>query len=408
MWLSCAFATVAVWWMARAFVEPEWALLAGVVAAVHPTMVDWGHVYWGGAVAVLGGALVVGGWGRLIQGRAPGVHPGLLLGVGLVILANSRPYEGAVLSLPLMASLVWRRRRTAWPAVAVLLVGGAATAAYNHRVTDHPLRMPFVAYAAQFDIYPKFWFLPRRDPPPAYPNATMAEVHTSKERGRYDMLHTPRGLASTAVTWAQRLTHMHARPAVLLVPLLAAVVVGLRDHRARRLLVIVALFLLGLTAENWFLPHYAAPVVPAVLLLMVLGWRRLAEHPLSARAGRGVFVGFAVAAALSAAAPADPELVRFTRDELLAEVPALTTGRHVVFVHYAPDHPVEDEWVYNGCDIASRPIVWARSLTAAADAEVVRWYGPRRTWTLTVGRATHTMIETTEPGRVAPVGPPPR
>ena len=38
---------------------------------------------------------------------------------------------------------------------------------YNARITGHPLRMPFMEYSAQYDIYPKFWFLPKH-PPPTY------------------------------------------------------------------------------------------------------------------------------------------------------------------------------------------------------------------------------------------------
>ena len=274
-----------------------------------------------------------------------------------------------------------------------LAIGGVATAAYNAAVTGSPLRLPIAEYAAQFDVYPKFWFQPARPVPPAYPNPQMAEVHTVKERGRYDLLHTPAGRRAALVDRARRFEQMHARPAVLLVPLAAAAVVALRDRGARWLWLAVGTLFAGVLAENWFLPHYAAPATPAVLLLAVLGWRRLADSPVPAarRVGRGVAAGFLAASLLSAAAPADPELRRFTRDDLLAEVPALRAGRHLVFVAYAADHPVEDEWVYNGCDIAGQPIVWAHAMGPSADAAVAAAYGPRRVWVLTVGKATHTL-----------------
>ena len=438
VWLSCAAAAVAVWWMALAFVPAEWALLAGGVAAVHPLLVDWGHVYWGGAVAACGGALVVGGWGRLMRGiaaetgcaakpvfegpRRPGsdgnrsgssrslrhrlgwqglweVMPALLLGAGLVVLANTRPYEGLIFSLPLLVSLAWRRppARAIVAVLVPLAIGGAATAGYDWRVTGSPVRLPIAAYAAQFDVYPKFWFQPTRPVAPAYPNAQMAEVHTVKERGRYDSMRTAHGRWSAAVDRARLLVEMHARPAVLLVPLAAAVVVAVTDRRTRWVWAAVVATYAGLMAENWFLPHYAAPATPAVLLLIVLGWRWLADAPdrpagrLAARVGRGVLAGFVVAALLSAAAPDDPDLRRFTRDDLLAETPALRSGRHLVFVRYAADHPVEDEWVYNGADLAAAPILWAHAMGDAADAAVSAAYAPRQTWVLTVGKATHTI-----------------
>jgi hypothetical protein len=390
VWISNALAAMAVAWMVAAFAGPEWALLGGLVAAAHPQMVDWGHVFWGGSVAVVGGALAVGAWGRVRGRQVPGVGPAILLGVGLSVLANSRPYEGLVLTVPLLATLAPRWRRLG-PTLAVLLVGAAAMAFYNGRVTGHALRMPFADYAARFDVYPKFWFQPRRSLP-IYPNGVMAEVHTVKERGRFDLLQTWPGRWQTAVEWSRRLWLMHARPTVLLVPLAASLLV----RRARPVWAAVIFFLLGLMAENWFLPHYAAPVVPTVLLLMVLGWQRLAEWDGPAagfvrRLGRGAAVGFFVAAGLSAMAPADPDLRRFTRDDLLAERPELAAGRQLVFVRYGVDHPVEDEWVYNGADVASQPIVWVRSLGPAEDRAVAAAYGPRRDWVLTVGKSTHAL-----------------
>jgi len=74
-----------------------------------------------------------------------------MLGIGLAILANSRPYEGFVLVTPLLLSLIWRLRLQAWrvvyPLLVVLLPVAAAMGYYNFRVTGHVLRMPFVEYA---------------------------------------------------------------------------------------------------------------------------------------------------------------------------------------------------------------------------------------------------------------------
>src|SRR5262249_37932803 len=55
VWLSGALACGAVYWMLRAWLRPRWAVLGGLLAVVHPTMLLWSQGYWGGAVAVLGG-----------------------------------------------------------------------------------------------------------------------------------------------------------------------------------------------------------------------------------------------------------------------------------------------------------------------------------------------------------------
>src|SRR5205823_3292371 len=60
--ISCA----AIVWAARAFLPARWAVLAGILAAFHPLLNYWGQSYWGGGVALLGGALLLGGSARLM------------------------------------------------------------------------------------------------------------------------------------------------------------------------------------------------------------------------------------------------------------------------------------------------------------------------------------------------------
>ena len=70
-----------------------------MAAAIHPQMLAWSQTYWGGSVAVLGSALLIGAWTRLmIQFSIP---QAILFAIALIILANSRPYEGLMLSIPL-------------------------------------------------------------------------------------------------------------------------------------------------------------------------------------------------------------------------------------------------------------------------------------------------------------------
>jgi hypothetical protein len=91
MAVVCGLITWALWiWL-----EPPWAVAGGLLAALQLTGSYWTQSNWGGTVAAIGGALVVGALGRLLRRASTG--PALAFGLGLAILANTRPYEGFVL-----------------------------------------------------------------------------------------------------------------------------------------------------------------------------------------------------------------------------------------------------------------------------------------------------------------------
>src|SRR5205085_2213643 len=99
VWISLALACAALCWMLQAWLPPQWALLGGLLASGHSGIIRWwGGTYMGGAVAMLGGALLFGGLRRLFEHRR--VSDGVWVALGLALLANSRPFEGLAASLP--------------------------------------------------------------------------------------------------------------------------------------------------------------------------------------------------------------------------------------------------------------------------------------------------------------------
>ena len=109
-WLSHALAAAAVCWMLLAWVPPRMALLGGLLAALHGGfLLGWGQSYWGGALAMCGGALVYGAMRRVLRNAS--VPHVLVLGAGLFILAVTRPVEGLVACVPVVATLLWAGAR---------------------------------------------------------------------------------------------------------------------------------------------------------------------------------------------------------------------------------------------------------------------------------------------------------
>src|SRR5579871_100945 len=93
VYLSVALMRGAICWMLQGWVPSQWALAGGIVAVLRWGVYSyWTESYWGGAVAALGGALALGALPRLLRRRS--IWPAVTLGMGLLILANSRPFEG--------------------------------------------------------------------------------------------------------------------------------------------------------------------------------------------------------------------------------------------------------------------------------------------------------------------------
>jgi hypothetical protein len=69
VWISMGPAYVATYWMMLTWLPASVALVGILIAALHPAMLmSWGWSYWGGAVAMMGGALVFGAGRRIIRG----------------------------------------------------------------------------------------------------------------------------------------------------------------------------------------------------------------------------------------------------------------------------------------------------------------------------------------------------
>jgi len=362
VWLSFAAACAALTWMLRGWMPARWALAGGLLAALHPALgAFWGQTYWGGAVAMCGGALVYGAVPRLV--RRDSAWASALLGLGLSILLLTRPVEGAVAALPALAFLAWRRlrarRRATWrlwaPATVILAAAVAWLAYYDWRVTGDALRSPYWT-----------WVLAYQNRDPAVPEILRRyrgslELSPLRRLARVVVFYAPLtlGLLLPGLWWMlrSRWTRLHA--------LAAGAVVAASVCFTR----------------GW--PHYTAPVAGAVLALLVQGlrgwWRAGRRWPLLRVAAVTVLLttlsGWA--ARVSPNLWANPHLLG--REQVLNAL-AGTPRDHVVIVRYGPRHVVDREWVFNEADIDAAHVVWARELGGAADQALRAYFPERRMW----------------------------
>ena len=398
--LSAAAMAAAFVWMLQAWMPTRWAFLAGVLAALRLCVASyWINSYWGGAVAAIGGALVLGAFGRMK--RSPSLALGILLGFGFAILVNSRPYESVFFCIPVaVAALFWLRsefkkpasRRAALrlvvlPVSLILLVTACLMARYNWRVTGHAMLPPYAYDARLHHSAALFvWQTPR--PAIHYDNPEMDNFYNQYERLSYDRTWT-----TFKAVFQDKWEHCSLAflwPACwLLVP---GAFFLIRDSRLRLPLLALLAVLFGYCLVVWPGPHYLAPAAGILFAFLVQSIRHLRTMRIFGRR-----VGAALSRAILLALVVDVSVLvsqrlgdsqgwggwgLSDRADLLHELES-KPGKHVVLVRYGPDHSVHEEWVFNAADIDASKVIWARDLPGELNEQLFRYYPDRTIWLAT-------------------------
>ncbi len=393
-WLGLAAACAAVCWMLQGWLPSRWALWGGLLTALHPGMVlAWGQMYWGGAAAMLGGALVFGALRRIV--RRPHWTTTLALGLGLAILAASRPFEGAVAAAPagvlLFVWLVSSRRcslgakatHVLAPLTGALLVGSLALGYYNHRVTGDVLCMPYQVYERTYAVTPLFLWQQPSDPPPIR-HPFLRDFQRIWSPHLYEQQQTIGGFLYAVIGKTLQLTSFHLR-FLLALPLLSLPLL-LKDRWLLFAAAVCGLEFAALLTVTFLNPHYPAPIECLIILLVVAGARQMRV----ARYGRGFGQSYTRCLVLLCAGSLavgvwrhaqDQPQVALRRAELARQLKR-EGGRHLVIVDFRPAVPTAFDWVFNEADIDRAPIVWARGMTPRENRELVNYFRDRHVWLL--------------------------
>ena len=410
VWLATGLMAGAFCWALQPLIGYRYALLAALfVGLKYGVLTQYSDSYWGGSVCALGAAITLGAFVRLIEHQR--IRHGILLVIGVWLLANSRPFEGFMFCMPLAAAIGWfalrrpRLVRMLIPATALLAFGFALTGYYNFRGTGHALEMPYIANFKQYHFVQPFFGMALL-PVPHYRYDVMRTFFAQWE-GRPGLLaQTFHGIKVLERAKADYYYDQHFEPTLLLA------ILGLwaaASSRRRLWLALTAIFVaIGLFSVVWWpLSSYAAPLLVSYFGLAFLGVRALRTLRIGNRRvgyywGRGVAVALIIVAIAQVQdgirrgiyANANARVMDQTWPPTASAAPVPWNversrvvnqlehegGQHLVFVDYAPWHIYHHEWVYNTPDIDRQQVVLARMLDHQDDCRLVNYYPNRKVW----------------------------
>jgi hypothetical protein len=393
---ECAAFLGILYWALRGWMPPRWALFGVLLAALRFAIGSyWVNAYHGGFLPAAGGALIFGAFARLRRSASfsQGLFwQGLVLGLGLAIVAGTRPFEGLAFALPFMAMLAWEFRsrfsalaRIAIPAAAVAGMAVVSLSAYFGHITGSP-------FVTTYQISQKTYGWPMGLAWTPIPRIEHRHIELARyyqyEIGEREKVDGPIDFIEYLTFRLQEYWRFFLGPA-LTVPLIMLP----RVWKRRRILFAgLAGGLAAILLEGAASPHYLAPATAVIVAILVECCRHL--HASRIRILRLLPAVMALVLVLrigaqTAGLPYTQKLnfqswcCRVQGNLNKARIAAALEripGDHLVFVKTKTDETNLFQWIYNDADIDRSRIVWARDLGPDRNRQLAAYFAVRQVW----------------------------
>jgi hypothetical protein len=260
---------------------------------------------------------------------------------------------------------------------------------------------PYALYRAHYGTPQSYWW--------QSPVVVTHFDHPELEANYRDQLHYWQRRYSVAAvwdsTWRRLRDFWRFFIGPFLTPALLFAVLALRRKKLRPWLWVSGIFILDHATYHAWYPQQSAGETVLILLLLVESWRHLRawkrRRSVGLACSRQLIAGFALALVLLGAGlalkPTVPESWTGTNKILSGLYPGPDSrqravqwlegipGKHLVFVRYQAKHNWYDEWVFNGADLSSSRIVFARVCTPDSDRALAASMKDRDVWLADLG-----------------------
>ena len=320
------------------------------------------------------------------------------MAIGIAVLANTRPYEGFVLSsvsgVILLIELF--RRLTSWrlaavriglPMLIVLGIVAIGMGYYFWRITGNPFLMPYSVNREQYSANGYFvWQAPGAIP--VYHHKVIADFYLKAHLPYFLAARSLGGFVRSTLVKVASIWLFFVGPA-LTIPLFA-LPWTLRDKRIRPLVITIGVSFVAVCMSPFFFPHYFAPVAPCILAVTLQSMRHQRlwiweGRPIGEFLVRSavlicvlmIFVRAAILWGESRSGQRPPEMVR---QDVLLKLESLP-GPQLALVRYSQNHGLlAPDWVDNGADIDGSKVVWARDMGREQNQELLDYFHDRTFW----------------------------
>jgi hypothetical protein len=315
-----------------------------------------------------------------------------LLGLGAILLAFTRMYEGLLFVIPILV-LLWLKEKSlrVWGlAGGVAAIGIAFLLYYNYRVTGNALELPYTLHQKQYGYSPYFSFQGLQ-PETTYRHDNLFNLSHRWEFERWRESRSLEVFPIRGKDWRTTLNTICGGFFMSIV-LLVLLIPAWKSRSSSLPFLCAGIVFLGSFLETVYYPHYAAPATAAIFLLMIGGVQQLRKlnfgRILSGRLlSRGVFA-FALGIMLVheggklyrhvpvlQTVPANG--YKATLEQLLRDSRG---GEHVIFVLYTKSNDPHEEWIYNRADIDKSDVIWAHDMGPEENKKLLAYFKGRSFW----------------------------